>query len=356
MGKNWDKPRTTWCEKEKRKQLSSPMPEWMTCAKCGKERFALPPKDGTEYICHICRETEGAASSAMPNEKAQQPSPSVAKEVVSMRCLRHKKRFNVPKEWLKTSQWLCPHCYSVLDETNRAKYAPKGGIPPEVRPAEDGKPVVVINSTRIKQPPKNEEPKCDAPNKTALTIEPEAVKPIPKKKKYIYEEQHYSKLADNPTFAGLLPRYRILCQKCGQSVPCHYTWFDTSTVLCPECYGQMGPTAISLFHDMHKAAKPKYVENVIPMQQTVPQVEIPVPEKKRGRPKLGMSADDKISALGGWSTERIREASKQELAEAVEQGEVSKARMRIELRRRASWEYFDMCPDPDAERQPPTFE
>ena len=293
---------------------------------------------------------------AVPSNDTAETASASTPEVVSMRCLRHKKRFNVPNEWLNTSRWLCPHCFSVLSESGRAKYAPKGGIPPEVRPAEEGKPVVAINSTRIKQPPKSEEPKCDAPNKTALTIEPESVKPVPKKKKYVYEEQHYSKLADNPTFAGLLPRYQILCQKCGQSVPCHYTWFDTSTVLCPECYGQMGPTAISLFHDMHKAGKPKYIENGMPMQQTVPLVGIPVPEKKRGRPKLGMSDDDKISALGGWSTARIRTATEKELAEAVEQGCLSKARMRIELRRRASWEYFDMCPGPDAECHPPTFE
>ena len=63
--------------------------------------------------------------------------------VVSMRCLRHKKRFNVPKEWLETSKRLCPRCYEKLSDVERLVYAPRNGLVPEIREAETGKPTML---------------------------------------------------------------------------------------------------------------------------------------------------------------------------------------------------------------------
>lgn len=70
--------------------------------------------------------------------------------VVSMRCLRHKKRFNVPEEWLETSKWLCPRCYEKLSDIERLGYAPRNGFVPEIREAETGKPTMLSYTVKKK--------------------------------------------------------------------------------------------------------------------------------------------------------------------------------------------------------------
>lgn len=53
---------------------------------------------------------------------------------VSIRCYRHKKRFNVSYKWAhKICAWLCPKCYNKLSEEERQNYHPKGE--PEIREA-----------------------------------------------------------------------------------------------------------------------------------------------------------------------------------------------------------------------------
>ena len=158
-----------------------------------------------------------------------------------------------------------------------------------------------------------------------------------------------SGISTNPKFAGLLPTYRIKCQKCGEEVPCHYSWYTQSTVLCPTCYGQMKEHEVREFHATHTADKPKFEKDTRPTYSLPKHLiditehqAVKIPDSKRGR----WTRDSSMVNSGGcWTNSRIQGASASELKEAVRLGKVSKARFRIEMRRRDNVSYYDMCPE-----------
>ena len=123
-----ERPKTTWRAKSIKVADDAREPRWVACKICGTENltFATSSEDG-EYVCNSC--------------KKEDTSP------ISMRCLRHKKRFNVPRWWTDVSRWLCPACYDRLSEEERSKYAPKG-IEPPTRSAEEGKQIVLPSKNK----------------------------------------------------------------------------------------------------------------------------------------------------------------------------------------------------------------
>lgn len=328
-----ERPKTTWRAKSIKVDDDAREPRWVACKICGTENltFATSSEYG-EYVCNSC--------------KKEDTSP------ISMRCLRHKKRFNVPRWWTDVSRWLCPACYDRLSEEERSKYAPKG-IEPPTRSAEEGKPIVLPSKNKneycqpsiISYPQYEESKELGSPNVSS----PESVERAdakdtnhdsdtpPNSSKWKWSRKE-TKIADNPSFAGLLPRYKIACHKCGEVVPCHYVWFEKSTVLCPSCYGQMNDFEIKKFHEQHKSGKPRYEQDVRPFvslpKSVLQKVEVP---------RYNWTRQSQLVNSGGyWSNARIMSASEKELIDAARKGIVSKARMRIELKRRKHTEYFDM--------------
>lgn len=275
-------------------------------------------------------------------------------EIVSIRCLRHKRRFNVEKEWIDTCQWLCPQCHSALSEEERERYRPRSGILPEVREAETGKPTMYPKFVLKAGLPPIISEEDELKIKTEF-CEQKISKPKPKPVREKAELVPNSKASDNPSFKGLLPRYRIHCLKCGKTVPCHYSWFDNSTVLCPECYAGMGELMRDYFHSIHKAEKPEYKENRESLYDGPPTKVFEEPSKKVGRPKKGCFENDNTSSLSGWSNDRIMSATLKELEEGVELGSLSRVRMKIELGRRRNSHYYNMLAMPDMEKARPTI-
>ena len=261
---------------------------------------------------------------------AGEGAKGTGEEVVSIRCTRHKKRFNVPKWWTEiVSCWLCPSCYEKLSEEEREKYKPKkkdGTQKP--REAVEGKPVVFPKKARTEyeKPPSEEE------------------KQPPKTKRPYHRREALGtgRIEDNPMLAGLLPRFKIECQKCGETVRCHYSWFDKSTVLCPSCYSSMTEYEVFRFHDAHKAEKPPYVEDSRPMP--IKAMELIKPQEMSEIYKRAAWTKDSgmVENGGRWTNERVMEAKPSELRNAVKAGKVSMARYRIEMGRRKNVEYYDM--------------
>ena len=323
-----ERPKTTWKAKSIKVDVDAREPRWVACKICGTENLTFATSLGAgEYVCNSC--------------KKEEESP------ISMRCLRHKKRFNVPKWWMDVSKWLCPACYDRLSEDERAKYAPKGTVPP-TKAAEEGKHTIVpskgkdeysIAKTEVKVESCESASISEEEKKTAVVEDVGESKTVqkekPKSRKWRRVE---SRISDNPSFAGLLPRYKIACQRCGEVVPCHYVWFEKSTVLCPSCYGQMNDFEIKKFHEQHKSCKPKYEKDARPIgslsKAVLQKVEVP---------RYNWTRQSHLVNSGGyWSNARIMSASEKELIDAARRGIVSKARMRIELKRRKNLEYFDM--------------
>ena len=259
---------------------------------------------------------------------------------VSMRCLRHKKRFNVPKWWLKVSNFLCPKCYERLGEEDRIRYSPKEGIDLSHRDAEEGKDLIVPQRAKEEyiEPPPPPPPEIDEESK---------VEEQPKKRHKKSSEPKV--IFKDYSFEVLLPRYKITCQNCGETVPCHYDWFDKSTVLCPECYEKMHECEIQWFHAEHKAPKPPVDNHAPPLPPRLkPIADITegmsiVRRMARTEGAWTRSAAE-VNNGGCWSTARIMNASKRELIHAAKCGRVTKARVRIELERRRNSEYYDMLP------------
>lgn len=336
-----EKPRTTWTCVTPRK--TNDEPTWAVCTKCGEERFTFASEDGIgHYICPSCR------------QKAEDP--------VSMRCFRHRRRFNVPKSWLDKCWWLCPRCYEKLSEEERGKYKPRKMSAPHE--AEWGKPII-RPSTAINESGEGED---YIPEGGVLETHREAIVP-PKEiispsvgaetqgenhpeannQSGHIGHEHYepSRMLGNPSVAALLPRFRIACMKCGEVVPCHYTWFDNSTVLCPSCYGKMTDYEIRMFHQSHHAEKPRYIPNGLPVQKvaTVKTIDF-TPCNVPSITKTKWTNDSNMVNSGGvWSKSRIMGSSRGELIEACRLGKVSKARCRIELRRRDNVKFYDMFPE-----------
>lgn len=342
-----EKPRTTWDGGANRKIKDGPI--WAVCPKCGEEKLTFDTEEGIEhYVCPSCR------------KKAEEP--------VSMRCRRHKRRFNVPKSWLDKCGWLCPRCYEKLSEEERGKYRPMKMSEP--REAEDGKPIV-RPSTAIKGSvegdtgiPEGSAPKThkeeiipqngiSTPLIGAATPRENPNKAINKRKHKPHEHYKPSILSSNPAIAALLPRYRIECQRCGEVVPCHYPWFDNSTVLCPLCYGKMTDYEIRMFHQSHHAERPTYIPNSLTGQKASPAKPIDFPPcKVPSITEIKWTKESNMVNSGGiWPKSRIMSSSRGELIEACRLGKVSKARCRIELRRRANASFYNMFP-PEVEAAP----
>ena len=287
-----EKPRTTW-ERKERKRDSEKEPKWVECRKCGNQFLIFGRKeDDFDFVCGRCKEN--------------------VRTSVSMRCLRHKKRFNVPRWWPDVCSFLCPRCYDRLSSKERIKYYPKEGVDLSVHEAEEGK-------------------KTNRPSKTKSSYMHDREKKGKKEK-----NQQPSSDSNKVTLEELLPRYKISCKKCCQTVPCNYTWFDTSTVLCPSCYSRMTEYEISMFHGNNEMEKPRF-----------PDSDYSYMSKRLMGKKSNWIEEDAASLNSGgcWTSERIMSVPKYKLMLAVKRGKVSKVRARIELKRRANAEYYDMFPE-----------
>ena len=244
-------------------------------------------------------------------------------KIVSIRCRRHRKRINVRKEWLKTCGWLCPQCFHKLTKEQRKEYAPQKGEVPEVREAEAGKPVMECKAAlekriadgvkKVPQKKKEEASLCSLIgaylDKRETSAKPKRVR----KEQVEPKEEHKVSVR----LSDVLPRYKIQCRKCGETVPCHGIWFQTSKYLCPECVSKMTDAEVADFNQ--RAEYPNMsVFNA----------------SKEIKPYDG---DSDAVCYGGRRSERfIRNATEQELMDAVEQGRLSSVRYRIEMRRRAN--------------------
>lgn len=168
-------------------------------------------------------------------------------KIVSIRCRRHKKRFNVEECWLDTCGWLCPRCYEKLSESEKRKYAPAGNEAPEVRPAEKGKPTIL--------PTKYINTKCNN-----------------KSKKLSFEEK-IAKI--NPVDKNIPPKGRsntvkMLCIRCGKEKDVLRSYFYTEHLFCPDCNWSMEEDdkrhfrKIALVHlpDIYKDAERRYLKAV----------------------------------------------------------------------------------------------
>ena len=277
-------------------------------------------------------------------------------KIVSIRCRRHKKRFNVPISWLETSRWLCPHCYEMLSGVDREKYSPKGSETPEIREAEAWKSTmypskhtsdrygrwakksyrekdvrldslignfldkknskVIPNEDEIQYNKIWSDAEIDS-NLRRFLSEPKSVR------KMIETKCLYTKGYDKE-IERLKPKYNVHCLKCGQDYPCFSFWFKTSNVLCPECASDMTREQIETFNSVHRdGIRPTEIKKV--------------PEEE----------SESESVMTGYrcSNHFITHASTKELIEAVNQGRLSKARARIELRRRMKSDYFNDLPE-----------
>lgn len=288
--------------RDKRMEVQGEMPTWVECVKC-KSVFLMYKEQGAEeYICKRCRaevEKKEEESKTEKGKKAEEVTISEVK-LVEMLCRRHKKRLEVPESWLETCDYLCPQCYHKLSAKERKAYRHK-------RKGKKG-------SDRIK---------------VAKEAKVAEAKPLAEEKR-VEGTKGFS-------IDDFKPKYRIHCQKCGEIVPCHYEWYDKSTVLCPQCYCAMSEDAISLFHMEHKAAKPpKGLGGEIPKA-----IESGV-RRKTEKEYAQWDRNHVYKENGGrWPDERIKRASERALQSAVKRGLVSAIRYKIEIKRRKNKEFYD---------------
>lgn len=246
-----------------------------------------------------------------------------AADIVSIRCHRHKKRFNVEKSWLKTCKWLCPRCYDKLSRIERRFYAPKGESV-GVRPAEEGKPIVYA--------------------KVAMQSENKKYFAYPRNKKY-----KLSVFSSN--IVALLPTWRMKCKRCGKTVPVHKTYIDNnSSVLCPECFSKMTPCEVKEFCTRYPSSTAEIwqVECDKSRISNISQKSISKDSETQSMYKRTFATREtssNVAAGGYYSNSSIFSMTVKELAEAVRLRKVSKARARIEMERRKKSDYFNNLPD-----------
>ena len=306
--------------------------------------------DGEIEIDNLLMACIGDAADQKPNtaDKVQTGCEHTDK-IVSIRCRRHKKRFNVERSWLDTCKWLCPKCYEKLSLDERLKYSPKDECS-DVRPKESGKPVVYA---KFQQPvidnsdARDEEQKIDSNEQGR----------VDKEKTHIVNASRFDKVSDDkivdkdvsstilsPSLMALLPDWRMECQKCGQIVPVHKAYIDnTSSVLCPSCSSHMNAIEIEKFNSIHSVSKSHIYHvrrSVVADIKTEPQKELRLTTKPI---PFGDSSD--IAAGGFYSNSRIMQMSVEELSDAVRKGKISKARARIEIGRRRNREYYNSLPE-----------
>lgn len=281
------KPTITWDNgRTKTRMGKEEEADWARCTVCGKESLVFLDKDKRTYVCKSCKaEKEG---------------------LVSMRCFRHKKRFNVPEWWVKVSNSLCPSCYDRLSNKERNDYKRKDGW---------NSVLERVDGIRTIFPSKGKDSYLDSVVKKAVRDKDERSRGEKR----------------NPALESVLPLHRIGCKKCGEVVPCHSSWFEKSTVLCPACYFSMTEFDIRKFNEENKANNSI---KGLDREQT----------KAEKETKDWTRNAALVNRGGRMTNSRILEASEEELKRAVREGLLSEARMRIELNRRANTEYFDFCP------------
>lgn len=288
-------------------------------------------------------------------------------KAVSIRCRRHKKRFNVYASWLKTSKWLCPHCYEMLSESDRKKYSPKCGEEPEVREAEPCKPTMiaskaknVVSKNNVKKSTikscglgdlignfldkkhQNRKTHKEDRQQNLNDIDTNLKKLLsePKEVRQRQERRCFESKGFESEFEKLKPNHKVHCLKCGQDYPCFSFWFNTSKVLCPECASSMTAAQIEAFNNSHRCET---------LLNEVNKNEIKQPSKHSSDISFNETQfpDDSEAVLyGGGSSEYfIKHATPSELVDAVKYGRVSRTRARIELRRRKNADYFNDLPE-----------
>lgn len=345
--------------------------------------------------------------------------------IVSIRCRRHKKRFNVPKSWLHTCEWLCPHCFEGLSAEDRKRYAPKGKERPEIREAEEGKPIkypkrsilsvqsgsklsfaeklATIQSVKTEDDVKSAgsiQMECIHCGKSTMVSEvyyanehlfcSDCVKKLNKAEKRRFEkfvrdtrpkqwessQRKYSRflldqnrrvegktvlpqtekqktksvkqsqvpcLSVSSKLKDLLPPYRMVCKKCGKTIPIHKTYLDeTSHFLCPSCFFRMGGEKAKKFCEGFNDSDALVWRNGEQPPEGVPQEVVPV-----GTGFLPSYKEVPLSLIipeTSLNTDFIQRCTEEELKNAVAKGRVSKVRAKIEMRRRQRKQYFSSLP------------
>ena len=271
-------------------------------------------------------------------------------KIVSIRCRRHKKRFNVKSDWLKTCKWLCPQCYNKLTANERKKYAPRSGEEVEVRQAESGKSAVGVKPSQRRSVKKSHGSfigdfldRRNGSKKSGIkdichdidrAIDTILSEPPPNPCKGMSNSTSYSFRSE---LDALKPQYTIHCQKCGEDYPCHYFWFNKSKVLCPACAADMTSEQIEEYNRTHFGTLPAYKKPPAITEKKV--------EKPRAFIDYWGDNTEIIETGKGCSEYFIRHATKKDLLDAVKLGKLSKIRAKIELKRRESSEYFDDMPE-----------
>ena len=313
-----------------------------------------------------------------------------ANSLVSIRCRRHKKRFNVPVTWLRICEWLCPKCFEKLTPVEREKYSPKKENSSEIRPFDEHSKIISIkiDSRPPQTPLKDEEEEWTGYSYKDKPINSKEGEAIQTRRNVKVENKVQRKACEDSregkeqntnardknreeavkspasegevekicnrdsapsggirdSLASLMPRFRINCKKCQKIVPCHKSWFANSMVLCPGCYSGMTDAEISMFHATHPQTSAEVFEvaSVVPLR--------PQNTNYRATTKVGdvsLQSPSRWSLADGVSNEFIVKASVKELLRAVRNGRLSKARARIEINRRKNTSYFNNLPDAD---------
>ena len=141
----------------------------------------------------------------------------------------------------------------------------------------------------------------------------------------------------------LMPAYRIHCKKCKKTVPCHGIWFKNSKVLCPECYSTMNEEQIRMFHASHPDSEAEIIKVGVPTFSSEPP-KIPTCDIKPISTPIDQPESWKHFGTG-LSYRTITQSSLKELRAAVKNGQMSKARFNIEVKRRKNKTYYNSLAD-----------
>lgn len=275
-------------------------------------------------------------------------------ELVSIRCRRHKKRFNVQRKWLDVCSWLCPKCYDKISALERKRYAPANEKYLDIRKAEKGKPTLLPSGchsqelsidraiTKIQEPSKSA--LCLCTHDTTVDREKTEIQNQSSLSFKRYKEVEFDCYPMSNEMASLMPLWRLVCKKCRREVPVHKIWIDnTSKVLCPECYSQMNSYEVETFHLDHPASLAQ-LRQVKPYPISIPSNNKPKPIPSHIVPFRSFESTDE-SFGGHCKSSTIMRMTVQELSDAVRSGRVSRVRAKIEMKRRKRASYFNDLPD-----------
>lgn len=258
-------------------------------------------------------------------------------KIVSIRCRKHRKRFNVPAEWVETCGWLCPKCYESMSATQRKKYSPTEDSDVTPRAAEPNKSTMQIPKSLKEKESNAKESKSSARSSSAgngRRLDSIKGNCLDRKNGLQAEMHHEAPVrygVQESSLSRFLPRHEVYCQKCGKTARCHKIWFLTSRVLCPECASFMSNEEIAEFNRIHP-----YAITAIDIGNKSQQES----HGSSGKFKMQERKTPEDNFVERMSEERIRRSTIQQLRQAVESGRLSKVRYRIETRRRAKpWLY-----------------